>query len=1094
MLADSPYHTLRQFFQLLDTLERLADDQQAQLPGLLQTLLTLLDDAYVARYISHVSPSQWFSSPAPAASNPTAPAIPEPAHPGEGRWLARLFDILLLPTTGHSIYPQRPASLVGDRPLTNYALAILSSPVVSTLFRDPIGTVISPYVDPLCHYIVHHGESMDDMLQCQFLQLLQLMTTPPAGAHFAGQSSAQRAFIHYCMDRTLAGATLAGRPEDDDNKNDSDESNPPPSRLEDSSDDPTEPSLHYHRTLVQLAGHCAAVARVVQQHPRAARFYKALLTHIGQPDSSTTVLALLSLHLLLTHDPALSGKIFNATNNRETWRLIFHIVGRTDSEEDLRVAIDLVYGLLNHRDMQSVIADHPSLIKAVRLTLEHQWKEHERYDEIYYLLSILLEHRINLNEIIDLIDEFDIVAQASSSMERFLRSIANDPNQASLMNISSGSISTLVSDRPDSEIDEWWAPHEYPHLFPFLMAVARIQLENNESLEKLQQVLADMVGMALILQIDRLGDFAESQIVLALFKQLNSFITQFSRTHCGQQAILHLQQHELNRLLEAQQPNFAYSQLQKLYSTLNQPINSDPVATVTCAQISSLTVALWLQSFGSSTVSSLQRSHTTHPPMDTSPTVCDVLALAAIRSTDLATHPLLCNMAQVSGPFYNRYMSRITHHHRILLLQTADHFLQESNQQDQSDFLEQENGRLTAQVTTLQIQLRDTTRTNEELQVEARELERTAKECQTESKVLSRDVDELTSRLQKKNGEMGELKAFVSDLKQEIQIFQEDVAMREERWNKVVRQLRTKTEQLNTAESRLERMTKDHRTLTTENKKLREQVDRIPSLEARLNDELNYDNQQARDENNKLQHRFSGQKEELESLSVDLAREKQTVAQFQSLMRQQREQLEQHEQVAQLMMNIYTKKPRYSNDSEPVSIPETPAPKMDGATATVKRSGGAYGDMNDHGSHYWPNPTSFTSASLSSLEYPHTPTLARPPGGTDGATAERIEPAATPNTVLPTHRMGLVFPVPNAMATNKTDSGASHVGGISHESLETSSRSTSGATIVTDILGVGDTPTSIVDGGGTGGPRARTDGYGTPTIPPVQLLVTSNDR
>ncbi|KAJ1969154.1 hypothetical protein H4R35_006219, partial [Dimargaris xerosporica] len=258
----------------------------------------------------------------------------------------------------------------------------------------------------------------------------------------------------------------------------------------------------------------------------------------------------------------------------------------------------------------------------------------------------------------------------------------------------------------------------------------------------------------------------------------------------------------------------------------------------------------------------------------------------------------------------------------------------EENHQQHNRQLEQEvqswrekADHLNHQISALQVQLQGSTETQQSLQ-SAHDAILHQQEVQAKSLT---DNQATICRLQ----------ATIQELEQELQMAKEDFGLQEERWAKTVRQLRSKTTQNEELESNSRSLENELTQLQRDNARLCEELTQLPIAQRSLESahekisELETCSEQQQRRIQELQQAVladAAGKASLEAQVKTLTRQVtisqaecqrhlETIEQYEARLHCQVEELQQHDKIAELVIDLYRNKPRLRAQALPDVVP-----------------------------------------------------------------------------------------------------------------------------------------------------------------------------
>ncbi|KAJ1912951.1 hypothetical protein IWQ60_009432 [Tieghemiomyces parasiticus] len=900
---------LSQFLLLTQKLTQPSNTTLTHLVSVLRALLSLLEDVQVSRYLCCVPPAHWY------AALPSSTAT-QPAHV----WVVRLLNQVLLP-------PAMQGSNTGasSRSIANATLALLCCPTLAVVYEDIPPTEAGALLDLLCRRAVDTSLCPTALDQYHHLVVLLLSR---AGIPFRGTSTAQRAFLEFCIEQ-LMGTPVGAAPGKDGTPRSTGSS---PTHAT----DPDAPYRYYRLWIRLLDPPCDGFDRAVRRleaHRRTA-LYRCLLTRVNPAHSTVTILALRCLDILLRDDP-LDAKVFNPANARETLRLAFHMITATPSgarREDLVAAVAVVSTLLRRPGLRSVIADHPPVLKAVYKAVAYQWRESEHQNEVYLLLAELLEREVFSTELIDLIYEYNLVPTALASVRRFLGTCHPETSTFSPVDF-------LTQEEP-----VWWAPAQLPHAFRLLNAVARLNSEKVSSSPHLPALQSEIGEAVQVLQsFGELPDTKHPDAPPAV---------DCPTAGLAQSAYLATALWGLNFVDR-------YTHV----ATCPDLVSLDP-SLLERPEIEHL----WLELASNLAVSPphalLDDFLVTRFPGSITHAIGRMQAFSISQR-----RRRLEQTTQLEAIQHSKYRAEIER----LNVDLERKLTIEESQRQQNQQLELENCRVKAELESI----RSTAEMSDTALAKHRErimqLTQDNRELTAAKGSLDRQCRELTAALEDQKLQAKDAVRNYEDEQQERQILEEEQELQQERWSRTVRELRHVTGQLSETEASLKARCTENQEQGAEIERLKSDLDRLARLEAQLEDvQAQLDEQRnlaqaktreatrlsqavytAQTESQSNEKRCSELQTQLDEVKDTLQRESQLVIHYQELTRHQQGQLVQHERIADMVVEMYAKRPRFTSvTTGPTSIDTgcppahvirsfettTPHPHLATTAITVSRS------------------------------------------------------------------------------------------------------------------------------------------------------------
>ncbi|KAJ1974887.1 hypothetical protein H4R35_003406, partial [Dimargaris xerosporica] len=614
----------------------------------------------------------------------------------------------------------------------------------------------------------------------------------------------------------------------------------------------------------------------VRALPQASKVYKALVTQVSQSNSSLIILALHCLNLLL-HNDALGAKIFSPSNLKETLRLVFHMTARAERVEDLTTAVLLIKNLLQSVELREIIQGHPPLNHALKQTFEFQWHEQERYSERWHfggtmpnqvllLATTLLRRRISTTTVLSLVHDYKIAAD-------FLQAMVKTVNA----HRTAGGLQALFI----TSSEAWWPPLQYPECTSFLVTFAEHLFQHD--------------GL----------DNSFAHVYRTSFRAL------------------------LVEILQTLLPN-----PDSCYDPLPQPHLLDSM----------------LELLGNATTP-LQNSSQAFVGATNEDTYGILAQISHVPSTEPLVHLLydIINGSMEVFLAYQRAVGRLQAAHLTANQQAAERDTQqrqqyqmeierlhdslreklslEENRQQHNRQLEQEMqswrkkaDHLNHQISALQVQLQGSTEAQQSLQ-SAHDAILHQREAQAKS--------------------LADNQATIHELEQELQMAKEDFGLQEERWAKTVRQLRSKTTQNEELESNSRSLENELTQLQRDNARLCEELTQLPIAQQSLESahekisELETCSEQQQRRIQELQQAVladAAGKASLEAQVKTLTRQVtisqaecqrhlETIGQYEARLHCQVEELQQHDKIAELVIDLYRNKPRLRAQALPDVVP-----------------------------------------------------------------------------------------------------------------------------------------------------------------------------
>ncbi|KAJ1916697.1 hypothetical protein IWQ60_008024 [Tieghemiomyces parasiticus] len=892
---------LSQFLLLTQKLTQPSNTTLAHLVSVLRALLSLLEDVQVSRYLCCVPPAHWY------AALPSSTAT-QPAHV----WVVRLLNQVLLP-------PATPSANTGasSRSIANVTLALLCCPTLAVVYEDIPPTEAGVLLDLLCRRAVDTSLCPTALDQYHHLVVLLLSR---AGISFRGTSAAQRAFLEFCIEQ-LMDTPVGAAPGKDGTPRSTGSSST-------HATDPDAPYRYYRLWVRLLDSPCDGFDRAVRRleaHRRTA-LYRCLLTRVNPAHSTVTILALRCLDILLRDDP-LDAKVFNPANARETLRLAFHMITATPSgarREDLVAAVAVVSTLLRRPGLRSVIADHPPVLKAVYKAVAYQWRESEHQNEVYLLLAELLEREVFSTELVDLIYEYNLVPTALASVRRFLGTCHPESSTFSPVDF-------LTQEEP-----VWWAPAQLPHAFRLLNAVARLNSEKVSSSPHLPALQREIGEAVQVLQsFGRLPDTKHPDAPPA---------ADCPTAGLAQSAYLATALWGLNFVDRCTH-----------VATFPGLVSLDP-SLLERPDIEHL----WLELASNLAVSPphalLDDFLVTRFPGSITHAIGRVQAFSISQR-----QRRLEQTAQLEAVQQSKYRAEIER----LNVDLERKLTIEESQRQQNQQLELENCRVKAELEALRstAEMSDTALTKHRERI--MQLTQDNRELTAAKGSLDRQCRELTVALEDQKLQAKDAGRKYEDEQQERQILEEEQELQQERWSRTVRELRHVTDQLSETEASLKaRCTENQeqgaeiessdgspnlddgqtdscklkprillRITISPTPRLKSELDQLARLEAQLEDvQAQLDEQRnlaqaktreatrlsqavytAQTESQSNEKRCSELRTQLDEVKDTLQRESQLVIHYQELTRHQQGQLVQHERIADMVVEMYAKRPRLTS-------------------------------------------------------------------------------------------------------------------------------------------------------------------------------------
>ncbi|KAJ1660629.1 hypothetical protein IWQ61_000456 [Dispira simplex] len=863
-----------------------------QLRVLLQALLSLLDNAWVARRVSQQLNSAeigWFLLPSTSEHGNYHEEWP-PCN--TIHWVQQLVTLLFAEEDFEPV-------------VETCLLAVLTSPSVGQVylcFPQVFTTVI---VDRVCQRVWESKRS--EAIRIQYVQFLRLGLE--TGCLPWDNSPHQANFLKACVDTIRFPHNMAS-----------------PTSSFTSSLFPSDP-LIVPRVLAYLLDRLPVVVDYLRQMPDARKFYKVLVSSLNDQDSTGTLLALRCLNSVLINDP-LHGRIFNSANIRETLQLILHVMARTDSVEVLRSAITLWGDFLLRPNLFLVIFTYESWRKALNEFLAYQWRDQERHEEVYIFLGDLLRCRVCPDICYELINEYNVV-------DTLVKEIRDQ---------------YLWTPTTTEEPPAWGPPLEHSRAVDFLVLLASLE------------VAGDIAQAQLCPSVIHLAEQALQHLISTLSNGLIPTLTSFDCSTATNSILL---LHRLVNTVWVQRylPNSWYASvgsaiaawverftgdyLERLCttSTSNESFVSSTNESEGCRLAFLVWWATWLRKHGTSDRSTRAQLTLITTQLMTSANMWWILTTLSTRSTNpivlTLLHVLRCTcptirltldhfVAQSHQDEVKRTRKaqqqiseqiHLQNEMERLNAQIRDQLSLEITHEQRIQELEQENRRLAQELEASQADRRTLGRYLEEAGRKGEQLERSLQDIQVKHNQVEETAFERQTTIQN-------LEIKLETCQQDLQIYQEDIQVQEERWTKTVRQLQQVTEKLTTACGTITELQDQLRQAET----VRTELAQAKAVQSQLRTDLH----QAQEDLLRAKTELSDREDAYQQVSMDLRQHQVSLAKvtthnqqlqqkqdevmeklerlrqlnmdYEEQLQQQRAELAQHEQIAGMFMALYKNK------------------------------------------------------------------------------------------------------------------------------------------------------------------------------------------